>query len=228
MITNLERALQSRGGSNEAIYRMVARELAACGVNGKMLLDVGCGAGSFWPHVKDRFEHYTGVDIERYGGFPDGECFVRSDLESYAVPLPEGAADAVVAVETIEHVENPRAFVRELRRLVKPGGWVAVTTPNQLSLLSRGTVLCCGEFNAFRASSYPAHITALLEIDLRRIAMEAGLCSARIGFSGRGRIPGGSLHWPRWFSAVSPRWFSDNICLLAARPKGTTSHLERP
>lgn len=74
----------------------------------------------------------------------------------------------------IEHLENPRAFIRVLVRLTKPGGWVFVTTPNQLSLLSQMTLMLKNQFNAFQEapSLYPAHITALLEIDLIRITTE--------------------------------------------------------
>jgi hypothetical protein len=51
---------------------------------------------------------------------------------------------------------------------------VVITTPNQESLLSKLTLLLLNEFNAFRAGSYPAHLTALLEVDRRRIAAECG------------------------------------------------------
>ena len=53
-------------------------------------------------------------------------------------------------METIEHLENPRAFVRLLTRLARPGGWVIVTTPNQHSLLSKGTFLLRGQHVHFQ------------------------------------------------------------------------------
>ena len=53
---------------------------------------------------------------------------VQIDLDAGRVPLPDASAETVVAVETIEHLENPRAFFRELFRLAKPGGTVLVTT----------------------------------------------------------------------------------------------------
>ena len=53
-------------------------------------------------------------------------------------------------METIEHLENPRAFVRKLVRLAKPGGWVVVTTPNQRSLLSLLTLMTKGKFSHFQ------------------------------------------------------------------------------
>ena len=65
--------------------------------------------------------------------------------------------------------------MRQLTRVVKPGGVVIVTTPNQLSLLSKMTLVLKNQFNAFQSGSYPAHLTALLEIDLVRMARECGL-----------------------------------------------------
>jgi len=93
---------------------------------------------------------------------------------------------------------------------------IIVTTPNQLSLLSKLTLVFRNEFSAFRAGSYPAHLTALLEVDLRRMARECGLREEIIQFSRSGRIPGTSRHYPRLLSRLAPRAFSDNV-LMAAR-----------
>jgi 2-polyprenyl-3-methyl-5-hydroxy-6-metoxy-1,4-benzoquinol methylase len=219
-ITVEERARRSAGTSGEAIYRMVAAALAGRHPGGGTLLDVGCGRGELWPHVADRFAAYAGADAVRYDGFPDAAAFHRIDLDAGRVPLPDGSADVVAAVETIEHLENPRAFARELTRLAKPGGWVVVTTPNQLSLLSKLTLVVKGEFNAFRAGSYPAHLTALLEIDLRRIAAECGWVDVAIVYSGRGRVPGVRWHWPRFLGRWFPRSFSDNVLIVGRKPGG--------
>jgi 2-polyprenyl-3-methyl-5-hydroxy-6-metoxy-1,4-benzoquinol methylase len=191
-----ERARRSLGTSGDAIYRMTAEAIAARHPGGGTLVDVGCGTGNLWPRVKDRFSRYVGLDAVRYDGFPAEGEFHAVDLDAGRVPVPDAAGDVVVAVETIEHLENPRAFMRILARLAKPGGWVMVTTPNQLSLLSRATLLLRGEHNAFRDASYPAHITALLEVDLRRIAAECGLADTSVSYSGSGRVPGTGRHWP--------------------------------
>ncbi|MBA4018990.1 MAG: SAM-dependent methyltransferase [Pirellula sp.] len=207
------RALQSKGSSSGPIYEMVAAAIANCRPDGGILLDVGCGQGLLWPFVRDKFGQYIGADVVRYDGLSEEATFHRIDLDSGRVPLPDGAADVVVAVETIEHLENPRAFARELTRLCKPGGWIIITTPNQLSFLSKLTLLVKNSFNAFTDTSYPAHITALLETDLRRIAAECGWQETTIRFTESGRIPGTGHHWPRWMSRVLPRAFSDNICV---------------
>lgn len=211
------RARQSAGVSGAAIYQAVADVLARVHPVGGTLVDVGCGVGNLWPFVRDRFEKYIGSDVVRYDGFPTDAEFARVDLDSGQVPLPDGAGDVVVAVETIEHLENPRAFARELTRLCRPGGWVVVTTPNQLSLLSKLTLVVRNEFNAFRAGSYPAHLTALLEVDLRRIATECGWTEIAIRYSTQGRVPGTARHWPRSFSRWFPQTLSDNILLLGRR-----------
>ena len=214
-----ERARRSLGTSGDAIYRMVAAAVAARHPGGGTLLDVGCGSGRLWPFVRGRFDRYAGVDAVRYDGFPAEGEFHAADLDAQALPFA-GAAEVVAAVETIEHLENPRAFVRALVRAAKPGGWVIVTTPNQLSLLSRATLLAKGEHNAFRDASYPAHITALLEVDLRRIAAECGLEEVSVEFSHSGRVAGSGRHYPGWLSRLWPRGLSDNLLLAGRKPRG--------
>ncbi len=208
-----ERALSSGGISETAIYQMVADALGRSGVTTGKLLDIGCGAGNLYPFVRDRVSSYVGADLVRYDGFPAGAEWVEANLDQLPLPLASGCADVVVAVETIEHLENPRAFMRELVRLAKSGGTVVVTTPNQLSLLSKMTLLLKNRFSAFQDVHYPAHITALLEIDLLRIASACGLRDLAISYSTSGRVVLTPFHYPRILSKRWQRELSDNICL---------------
>jgi SAM-dependent methyltransferase len=170
--------------------------------------------------VRDRFDRYTGIDVIRYDGFPEEGEFRKVDLDTGRTDLADGSADVVAAVETIEHVENPRSFMRELVRLARPGGWVFVTTPNQLSLLSKISLLTRNEFNAFqeRPGLYPAHITALLESDLVRIARECGLVDPVVTYSGSGRIPLTGRSYPAALSRRLSRPLSDNVLVAARKP----------
>ncbi|HEY0546085.1 MAG TPA: methyltransferase domain-containing protein [Pyrinomonadaceae bacterium] len=213
------RARASLGRSETAIYEMVARALNERGVKGEVLVDIGCGSGNLWPCVRQDFARYIGVDVLRYEGFPAEAEFQQVDLDTGRAPLPDGCADTVVAVETIEHLENPRAFMRELTRLCKPGGWVLVTTPNQLSLLSLLTLVTRHRFQAFGETDYPAHLTALLEIDLRRIASECGLAEIAFHYSWQGRLALTSLHYPRFFARLFPRTLSDNLLMIGRKPQ---------
>jgi SAM-dependent methyltransferase len=219
-LTTMSRARSSRGLSSDAIHQMVARSLEMRHAGGGLLLDVGCGTGKLWTHAGRLFDCYMGVDVVRYDGLPAEAEFCPVDLDTQRVLLPDGTADVVAAVETIEHLENPRAFVRELVRLARPGGWVAVTTPNQLSLLSKMTLVLKNQFNAFQNGSYPAHLTALLEIDLRRIADECGLQDVAVAYSQQGRMPGTPWHYPRMLSRCWPRALSDNVLVVGRKPGG--------
>jgi 2-polyprenyl-3-methyl-5-hydroxy-6-metoxy-1,4-benzoquinol methylase len=212
-----ERARQSQGGSSDPIYQMVAKSIAQLN-SGGVLVDVGCGSGRLWSFVGDRVDRYLGVDVIRYDGLPEAIEFIPFDLDSGKVSLADGSADLVCAVEIIEHLENPRAFVRELVRLVKPGGFVIVTTPNQLSLLSKLTLILKNQFNAFQEAPglYPAHITALVEIDLIRIFTESGLTNIQINYSNVGRIPFTPWHWSTRLG-LRDRTFSDNILCIGRK-----------
>jgi SAM-dependent methyltransferase len=229
VMDKLEAHARLSGGAStdRAIYEMVERELLNCVKSAVTLIDLGCGSGNFWKHLtrgQNMFSRYVGVDVVRYDGFPEGECFCRADLNAQQIPLSDGTGDVVVAIETIEHLENPRGFVRELVRLTKPGGWVFVTTPNQLNVASLLCLTIRREFGQFQIrglGGYPAHITALLESDLLKIAGENELSEVSIKYSGHGRIPFTARSWPFFFRG---RLFSDNLLMAAHKlPKSKQS-----
>jgi 2-polyprenyl-3-methyl-5-hydroxy-6-metoxy-1,4-benzoquinol methylase len=210
------RARQSLGRASPAIHATVARLLNTRGGSG-VLADIGCGTGDLARELRGSFTTIVGVDAVRYDGLPADVTFVRADLDDGRVPLDDAAVDAAAAVEVIEHLENPRAFMRELTRITKPGGWIAVTTPNQLSALSLLTLIVKGRFSAFQERDYPAHRTALLEVDLRRIAAECSLEEVHIDYTRRGRVPLTPWHYPSPLAAIAPRWCSDNLALIGRR-----------
>jgi 2-polyprenyl-3-methyl-5-hydroxy-6-metoxy-1,4-benzoquinol methylase len=208
------RARQSLGASDDAIYAAVAEALAQRGARGRVV-DVGCGRGRLRDFLGSATESYVGVDAIRYDRLPDGIAFMRADLNRDPIPVPDRSADVAVSVETIEHLENPRAFMRELVRITRPGGWIVVTTPNQRSLVSLGALIVKGHFSAFGPANYPAHQTALLDTDLYRIATENHLTNVAVEFTGVGRMPLSSVRYPRALSSVFRRTLSDNVLLVA-------------
>jgi len=218
-----ERARLSVGESAAVIHSAVLSALRERGVHARCLLDVGCGTGSLRARVQNHCERYIGADALRHDGFPAGAEFVLANLDTGRVALPDGACDVVACIETIEHVENPRALMRELVRLAAPGGWLVVTTPNQLSVLSKLSLVSKNEFVHFqeRPGLYPAHISALLEVDLVRMCRENGLQDVAIRYSGQGRMPFTGRDWPsplRASSGAKGRAFSDNILVVGRRP----------
>ena len=213
------RARQSLGSSSDAIYRMVASALRARGIAGGRVVDVGCGGGALWSLLREDFSTYCGVDVVRYDSFPPAHEFHLADLDRTEWPILLGQADLVAAVETIEHLENPWAFMRALVRIAKPGGWIVVTTPNQLSWLSLATLLAKRRFSAFQDSHFPTHRTALLESDLCRLAGENGLERVTVVYSEHGRVPLTASHYPRAIAGLFPRALSDNLMLIGKNPR---------
>jgi 2-polyprenyl-3-methyl-5-hydroxy-6-metoxy-1,4-benzoquinol methylase len=213
------RARQSLGSSHDAIYWMVADALRARRIAGGHIVDVGCGGGALWHVLHREFSSYCGIDAVRYEGFPSDGEFWQADLDRDDWPIDANVADLVVAVETIEHLENPWAFLRGLTRIAKPGAWIAVTTPNQLSGLSLATLIVKRRFSAFQDAHYPAHRTALLHSDLRRLAGESRLEDVTVLYSYHGRLPLLPWHYPRALARRFPRALSDNLLLIGSKAR---------
>jgi 2-polyprenyl-3-methyl-5-hydroxy-6-metoxy-1,4-benzoquinol methylase len=209
------RAMLSGGTSDGHVYGLIATTLRPHHAGG-VILDVGCGCGALRAFVAPIFDRYVGIDLIRYDSFPADCEFHPADLNQ-KLPFPNASADAVVAAEIIEHLENPRALMRELVRVAKPGGMLIVTTPNQLSLLSLMALIVKHRFAMFQDVHYPAHLTALLEIDLLRIANEMGLVDVAVRYTCQGRIPGTPWHYPQALSRLWPRALSDNLLLIGRK-----------
>jgi 2-polyprenyl-3-methyl-5-hydroxy-6-metoxy-1,4-benzoquinol methylase len=212
-----DRARQSLGASDDAIYCAAVEALRRRGAGGRVV-DVGCGTGQLRAFLGTLAESYAGVDAIRHDGLPAATAFILADLNRDQIPVPDQWADVGIALETIEHLENPRAFLRELVRIVRPGGWVVVSTPNQRTVVSLGALIFKNHFSAFDDGNYPAHQTALLDTDLIRMATENQLREIAIEFTRVGRMPLTSAKYPGVLSRMFPRAMSDNVLLVARTP----------
>jgi len=66
------------------------------------------------------------------------------------LPFEDGAFDAIVSQEGVEHLENLAGFLRESRRVLKQGGHIWITTPNFMDISSRMAFLLSGQ-KSYRA-----------------------------------------------------------------------------
>ena len=103
-----------------AWLRVEAEAAAARLPHGYRLLDVGCGVKPYYPFFADGASEFVGVDVDNPG----------ADLEGAAesLPVPDASFDLVLCTQVLEHTNEPARAVRELRRVVAPGGRVLAST----------------------------------------------------------------------------------------------------
>lgn len=143
-------------GLHEHLTENVLGRLA---VRGGRAVDLGTARGSLAVHLRALGFDVTAVDRSEEA-FEADLPFVRADLNDpdFSSRLGEGSFDFVCAVEIIEHLESPIGFLRNVRRLLKPGGAALLTTPNMDSAPSRARFLLTGKLHMMDERT-PTHIT---------------------------------------------------------------------
>jgi len=120
-------------------YRWIARGFRAH-VSGTVL-ELGCGAGFVLRHYADRVDRVIAVDLDQ--NLLDGIARqwdpakvrpLRVDLLGDWRELSDVRADAIVALDVLEHFEDDAGFVRKLKRHLRPGGRVVLKVPAQARL----------------------------------------------------------------------------------------------
>jgi 2-polyprenyl-3-methyl-5-hydroxy-6-metoxy-1,4-benzoquinol methylase len=189
---------------------------------GARLLDVGCGSGAFLVYARTLGWSVMGLEI-------DGVAAARAaaaGLEVIGSPLeqaglPASHFDAVTLNHVIEHLHDAAAALREVFRVLRPGGMLWVATPNLESPLLRRLG------SAWRGLEPPRHLVLY-----HRRALGAALLAA--GFSGLswpraypitrwihdasgGQVPAATLRLLALGSALSDRW-SEQLVVLARKP----------
>ncbi len=99
---------------------------------GETVLDAGCGLGYFLLKLQQTGATLHGMDVS-----PESVEFVRKHITPHVqvgsvetIPYPENTFDKILFCEVIEHIEDDANVLREIRRVLKPGGRVVITTPS--------------------------------------------------------------------------------------------------
>lgn len=117
--------------------QLVLQELARHGVGQSLpILDVGCGTGGMLVHL-ERFGPSVGVDPAPEAADGCRQRGVPFVLGGHPLPFRDGTFGTATALDVIEHVPDDVALLREIRRVLRPGGLLAVTVPAYRFLWSR-------------------------------------------------------------------------------------------
>jgi ubiquinone/menaquinone biosynthesis C-methylase UbiE len=178
---------------------------------GAVVVDVGCGSGNLTAHVARTARLAIGVDesegavrfARSRAGSPGPEAYVRARGD--ALPLADASADAAICVEVVEHLTDPLPLLREIRRVLRPGGRLLVTTPNY----GRGSLWPLLEWLADKSGqtanmAEAQHVRRFTPRSLRRLVEDAGLTVADQGTFYRWSPLLGLLDSP-WAGTVAAR-----------------------
>lgn len=156
--------------SHDELSRFTLDALWPVSLRGKTIADVGCGGGSLLDHLCGVAEKLVAVDPASGFAASLTERGYRwfSDCEAAAEEY-SGGVDVAFSIQVIEHVVDPKAFLKGIRQLLKPNGLLIMSTPNRADILMQ---LLPDDFPAFFYRTQ--HRWAFDAASLGRCAHEAG------------------------------------------------------
>jgi 2-polyprenyl-3-methyl-5-hydroxy-6-metoxy-1,4-benzoquinol methylase len=137
--------LENAGENTHNVVERMVLEEKGC----RTILDIPCGEGAFVKRLSEKNITVHAADcqnIMKCTGAPFQVADMNRDL-----PYSPETFDGVVCIDGIEHIERPFDFIRECRRVVKPGGFLIISTPNITSLRSRWRWMMTGFHNKCKA-----------------------------------------------------------------------------
>jgi SAM-dependent methyltransferase len=202
--------------------------------------DIGSGAAvvplvmaqlGFSVSVVDRWSEYAAECDNQMGTAEDlyarfckfGVRYYSCDLLREAVPLPDASQDFVSAYAIIEHLTKPNTLLAEIKRLLKPGGFVVVSAPNCANLRNRLRLLIGrsphpDSWVDFYSGRFFGHIRELTRRELRDIFEREGyeILSVKTSSSSQvnTRRPGGG--WGKGWKLSSVSQLIRGVYLLVA------------
>jgi 2-polyprenyl-3-methyl-5-hydroxy-6-metoxy-1,4-benzoquinol methylase len=179
------------GGLHARAFKIFRCHVSA----GARVLDLGSGAGAWAQRLHDAAYDVTACDLELPPqAFPFS--YLKLDLQrNFSESFSPESFDAVSMLEVIEHVENPRHVIRQIRPLLRNGGILLLSTPNASGLYSRVRFFFTGKMSMFTDEAYVAsgHITPLTAWQLEKIFAENDLTAVERRFHDAPFLPPRSI-----------------------------------
>jgi 2-polyprenyl-3-methyl-5-hydroxy-6-metoxy-1,4-benzoquinol methylase len=190
-----------------AVYRWIGERVAGLDV-----VDMACGEGYGTAELARRAARVTGVDANpeahehaRLKYTRPGVRFARDLVQTHSEPC-----DAVVFLQTIEHVENPKEVLDHFRSILRPGGAAYVSTPNVLTLAPAGAER---SGNPWHVKEYRAEeFRELCEASFERVEIHGLFHARKLWLHDRALAAGwDSVHPRLGLTAPFYRWFTPAI-----------------
>lgn len=165
--------------SEDDVFREM---LAECRVDGKVVLDAGCGCGRFEHDLRFRARSVIGIDVTPE--IADNRCVDHRVLGSlYRLPFADESFSLVLCKYVLEHLGDPEAAFGEVARVLEPGGSFLIHTPNRFHYVPTIARLLPHsmheKINAARgraeSDTFPTVYRANSLGRIRRLARDAGL-----------------------------------------------------
>lgn len=176
--------IHALAGLHEMVGTIAARVFAT----GSEVLDLAAGSGALCLRLKDLGLNPTACDlvVENFR-LRESIPFIVANLNHDLPAELLGRFDGITATEIVEHIENPRHFLRQCFSALKPGGYLILTTPNVDSALSRAMLVRFGAFGWFSQDNYQVdgHITPIPLTVLRNAMAEAGFNILEVTSAGK-------------------------------------------
>lgn len=121
-------------------------------ISNKRILDCGAGKGAFTKELLKSKANVYACDINKEK-FEVDTRFKKAELNK-KIPFPDSFFDSIVAIEVIEHLENPAKLIREFKRTLKKDGCLVLTTPNIQNVKSKVQFFFKSNFHWFHESEF--------------------------------------------------------------------------
>jgi O-antigen biosynthesis protein len=131
-----ERFIPGEGDRQTALEHTLRYEFASSACKDLVVVDLACGDGYGAAILATVASSVMAIDIDEptiraaRRRYADRRNIEFRTGDAHAINLPDASVDCVIAFEMIEHVEQPAKVIREVRRVLRPGGRLIVSTPN--------------------------------------------------------------------------------------------------